>query len=58
MLLTLCYGCGLRVSELLNLQVRDIDGEQRLLCIDQGKGAKDRLVETPETLLLQLRRYW
>ena len=58
MLLTLCYGCGLRVSELLNLQVRDIDGERRPLRIDQGKGAKDRLVEIPETLLLQLRRYW
>jgi integrase len=58
MLLTVCYGCGLRVSELLNLKVRDIDGERRLLRIDQGKGAKDRLVEIPATLLLQLRRYW
>ena len=37
MLLTVCYGCGLRVSELLYLKVRDIDGERRLLCIDQGK---------------------
>jgi len=30
MLLTVCYGCGLRVSELLHLKVRDIDGERRL----------------------------
>jgi integrase/recombinase XerD len=58
MLLTVCYACGLRVSELLNLKVRDIDGERRLLRINQGKGAKDRLVEMPETLLLQLRWYW
>ncbi len=58
MLLTVCYGCGLRVSELLYLKVRDIDGERRLLRIDQGKGAKDRLVEMPQTLLLQLRIYW
>lgn len=58
MLLTVCYGCGLRVGELVNLKVRDIDGERRLLRIDQGKGAKDRMVEIPETLLLQLRRYW
>lgn len=57
-LLAVCYGCGLRVSELLNLKVRDIDGERRLLRIDQGKGAKDRMVEVPGTLLLQLRRYW
>ena len=58
MLLTVCYGCGLRVGELLYLKVRDIDGERRLLRIDQGKGAKDRLVEMPQTLLLQLRVYW
>ncbi len=54
MLLCVCYGCGLRVSELLHLQVRDIDGERLLLRIDQGKGAKDRLVEMPQTLLGQL----
>jgi site-specific recombinase XerD len=58
MVLTVCYGCGLRVTELMNLKVRDIDGERRLLRIDQGKGAKDRMVEIPETLLLRLRRYW
>lgn len=58
MLLTVCYACGLRLSELMNLKVRDIDGERRLLRIDQGKGAKDRAVEIPETLLLQLRQYW
>lgn len=40
MLLTVCYGCGLRVSELLYLKVRDIDGERCLLRIEQGKGAK------------------
>lgn len=51
MLLTVCYGCGLRVSELLYLKVRDIDGEHRLLRIDQGKGGEDRMVEIPERLL-------
>jgi len=58
MLLTLCYGCGLRVGELCHLKVKDIDGERLLLRIGQGKGAKDRMVEIPKTLLLQLRRYW
>ncbi|MCP3867356.1 MAG: hypothetical protein GY703_04510 [Gammaproteobacteria bacterium] len=43
---------------MVNLQVRDIDGERRLLHINQGRGAKDRPVEIPETLLLQLSRYW
>jgi len=57
-LLTVCYGCGLRVNELVHLRVRDIDGERWLLRIDQGKGAKDRLVEMPPSLLVQLRTYW
>ena len=43
-MLTVCYGCGLRLSEVLALRVKDIDGEHRLLRITQGKGAKDRLV--------------
>ncbi len=58
MLLTVCYGCGLRVSELLYLKVRDIDSERLLLRIDQGKGAKDRNVEMPKTLVVKLRDYW
>lgn len=58
MVLTVCYGCGLRVSELMALKVRDIDGERRLLRIEQGKGAKDRQVEISPGLLTQLRRYW
>ncbi|MCP4002545.1 MAG: tyrosine-type recombinase/integrase [Gammaproteobacteria bacterium] len=57
MLLT-CYGCGLRVSELVALKVRHIDGERRLLHIEQGKGKKDRLVVLPPNLLQQLRLYW
>jgi site-specific recombinase XerD len=44
MLLEVCYGCGLRVSELVALRVGDIDGERKLLRIEQGKGAKDRLI--------------
>ena len=57
-LLTVCYACGFRVSELLYLKVRDIDSERLLLRVDQGKGAKDRLVEFPPTLLRILRHYW
>lgn len=57
MLLT-CYGCGLRVSELVALKVRHIDGERKLLRVEQGKGAKDRAVVLPPALLNQLRYYW
>ena len=58
MLLETCYGCGLRVSEVCRLRVRDIDGERRLLRIEQGKGAKDRAVSLSPRLLDHLRRYW
>jgi integrase/recombinase XerD len=58
MLLEVCYGCGLRVSELVALRVRDIDGERALLRISQGKGARDRMVILSGTLLERLRRHW
>ena len=58
MLLSLCYACGLRVSELMQVAVKDIDGERKLLHVHQGKGAKDRQVIISDTLLMQLREYW
>jgi len=59
MVLSICYGCGLRVSELTAIRVRrDIDGERQLLRIEQGKGAKDRVVPIGNRLLEQLREYW
>lgn len=57
MLLT-CYGCGLRLNELIHLKVKDIDGERQLLRITQGKGGKDRLVIVSSGLLEVLRHYW
>lgn len=57
MLLT-CYGCGLRVSELVALKVRHVDGERQLLRVEQGKGSKDRAVVLSAALLDQLRYYW
>ncbi len=58
MLLALCYGTGLRVSEVVAVRVRHIDGERHLLRIEQGKGAKDRAVILSPCLLDSLRRYW
>jgi len=57
-LLQTCYGCGLRLSELVALKVRDIDGERHLLRVEQGKGAKDRLVVISPGLLEALRAYY
>lgn len=57
-MLTTCYGCGLRVSELVALKVRHIDSERYLLRVEQGKGAKDRPVILSAALLQKLRDYW
>jgi len=57
-LLQVAYGCGLRLSELLHLQVRDIDSARMVIHVRQGKGAKDRLVPMSLRLLEELRAYW
>src|SRR5712692_6722064 len=57
-LLQVAYGCGLRLSELLHLQVADIDSARMVIHVRQGKGAKDRLVPLSLRLLEELRGYW
>ncbi|MEK6482479.1 site-specific tyrosine recombinase/integron integrase [Catalinimonas sp. 4WD22] len=52
------YGCGLRLSELIHLRIRDIDSKRMVVVIKQGKGAKDRLVPLSPKLLELLRRYF
>lgn len=57
-MLTTCYACGLRVSELVALQIRQIDSDRHVLRIEQAKGAKDRQVMLSDHLLTLLRQYW
>jgi site-specific recombinase XerD len=56
--LTTIYACGLRLQEGVYLQVKDIDGERKMVHVHQGKGGKDRYVPLPEASLNMLRRYW
>jgi len=52
------YSMGLRLSEALNLQVRDIDTERMQVHIRNSKGNKDRFVLLPQRTLNALRHYW
>jgi len=57
-ILSLIYGCGLRISELIHLKCRDIDRERMLIRIEQSKGRKDRYVIISENLLALIRKYY
>lgn len=57
-LLSVCYGCGLRVSELVALNQDNIDTEHMLLNVVQSKGKKDRNVPLSNSLLKLLKQYW
>lgn len=56
--LSIAYGCGLRVSEIVHLKVADIDSARMLVRVEQGKGRKDRYVMLSPELLELLRAWW
>lgn len=56
--LSIAYGTGLRVSEIVALKVSDIDSERMTLRVEQGKGRKDRYAMLSPVLLERLRAWW
>jgi site-specific recombinase XerD len=56
--LSLAYGTGLRVSEVVALKVGDIDSQRMTLRVEQGKGSKDRYAMLSPILLERLRVWW
>ena len=58
LMLKLCYGMGLRVSEITNLKIVDIDSQRMLVHIEGAKGKKDRYVTLPSSVLDDLRNYY
>ena len=56
--LSVAYGAGLRVGEIVRLRVADIDSQRMTLRVEQGKGRKDRYAMLPPLLLQRLRVWW
>jgi len=54
----LLYSAGLRLSELLNLKIRDIDSDRMLINVKGAKGNKDRYTILSQSLLKDLRKYY
>ena len=55
-MLELMYGCGLRVSELINLTINDIDMTNAFVRI-LGKGSKERIVPLGEYAIIYIQKY-
>jgi integrase/recombinase XerD len=56
--LSVAYGAGLRVSEVVALKVSDLDSQRMTLRVEQGKGQRDRYVMLSPQLLELLRDWW
>lgn len=57
-ILSIIYACGLRISEAINLEVRDIDSTRMIIHLRRGKGNKDRFVGLSPKILDLLREYY
>ena len=55
LIVKMLYGCGLRLSECLNLRVQNFNFDPLILTVHDGKGKKDRTVPLPETLMPELK---
>ena len=54
----LVYGSGLRIGEVANLRVEDIDSKKMRIFVRAGKGNKERYTILPKQSLEMLREYW
>jgi hypothetical protein len=58
LLLGLFYGTGMRMSELKNLKMKDIDRENSQIKVIAGKGSRDRFTLLPKQLLSEMEQYY
>ena len=57
LIIGLCYGCGLRCSEVRNLEVSDADTQRGMLHVRMGKGSKDRCIPLGKMLCRGIAQY-
>ena len=57
-IISLAFSVGLRVSEVINLKIEDIDSKRMIININNAKGRKDRIVPLSENILILLREYF
>lgn len=57
-IIALIVSAGLRVSEIINLKIKDIDSKSMVIRIICGKGRKDRMVVLDMNVLINLREYF
>ncbi len=57
LIIKLLYGCGLRVSEIINLKNHDLNFNEELIYIKLAKGKKDRFVKIPSSIKEELESY-
>ena len=55
LMISFIYACGFRVSELVNLKIKDLNFEEKIGKVTQGKGKKDRMFNIPEFLIGDLK---
>ena len=53
----LIYGTGLRVTECMQLRIKDIDFEMKTITVRHGKGGKDRITLLPEKSINSLQMH-
>ena len=56
LIISLAYGAGLRVSEVQNVKVADIDIEELTIHIKEAKGKKDRITVLPEKIIRDIKK--
>ena len=54
LLISLAYGSGFRVSEVINLRIKDVNLEELIIHIKSAKGNRDRITIFPEKLRSEL----